>query len=120
MIDWSPPDRHEDWIVQINLLVSFLFPDDPLFPDETDSKEDVDCQVDHLGVDQWDRQVPVAGHLCQSLPEVGQSAQEVREARGVGDELLPFCRVENLYRPFYRDPPPTDTELVVSLTLTSP
>ena len=79
MIDWSPPDRHEDWIVQINLLVSFLFPDDPLFPDETDSKEDVDCQVDHLAVwkcegelsrvrpdlcvDQGDRQVPVAGHL---------------------------------------------------------
>ena len=120
MIDWSPPDRHEDWIVQINLLVSFLFPDDPLFPYETDSKEDVDCQVDHLRVDQRDRQVPVAGHLRQSLPEVGQSAQEVREARGVGDELLPFCRVENLYRPFYRDPPPTDTELVVSLTLTSP
>ena len=100
MIDWSPPDRHEDWIVQINLLVSFLFPDDPLFPYETDSKEDVDSQVDDLGVDQWDRQVPVAGHLRQSLPEVGQSAQEVREARGVGDEPLGLRGVENLNGPF--------------------
>ena len=156
MIDWSPPDRHEDWIVEINLLVSFLFPDDPLFPDQTDSKEDIDCQVYDLkfsfglellntiyyimssgmsmtfsviilvkhimnvidvifplfialidlGVDQGDRQVPIAGHLGQALPEVGQSAEEVREARGVGDELLPLCRVENLYRPLDWDPPP--------------
>ena len=70
MIDWGPPDRHEDWIVEINLLVSFLFPNDPLFSDQTDSKEDVDGQVDDLGVDQGHRQVAVARHLGETLPEV--------------------------------------------------
>ena len=30
----------------------------------------------------------------------------MREARGVRDELLPFCRIENLYGPFERYPPP--------------
>ena len=70
MIDWSPPDRHEDWIVQVDLLVSLLFPDDPLFPHQTDGEEDVDRQVNHLGVDQRDRQVPVAGNLGQAFPEV--------------------------------------------------
>ena len=44
-------DRHEYWIVDVQLLL-FLY--DGLLSDERDKEVDVDRQGDHLGVDQGD------------------------------------------------------------------
>ena len=69
-------------------------------------EEDIDGEMDDLGVDEGHGEVSVAGHLRQPAPEVRESAHEVGEAGLVRDELLPLGRVQHLDSPLDRDPPP--------------
>ena len=65
----NEPDCHEYRIVEVDLLVALLLPDDPLLAHEADGEKHVDGEVDHLGVDQGHGQVAVAGHVSQPSPE---------------------------------------------------
>ena len=73
----NEPDCHEDWIVEVDLLVALLLPDDPLLSHEADGEKHVDGEVDHLGVDQGHGQVAVTSHVSQPPPEVTEPAHDV-------------------------------------------
>ena len=107
----NSPYCHKYWVVEIDFLVALLLPDDPLLAHKADGEEDVDGEVDHLGVDQGHGEVAIAGHISQAPAEVGEAAHDVRVARLVGDESLPLGRVQHLNRPLDRNPPPTAVHL---------
>ena len=67
----------EEGKYHINFLVPRLPPDDPLVGQERDGEEDVDGQVDDLGVDQRDLALVVSRHVRQLLLPVCQSLQQV-------------------------------------------
>ena len=70
-------EGNEEGKYHINFLVARLPPDDPLVGQERDGEEDVDGEVDDLGVDQRHRGVAVGRHVGQLLLPVGQSLQQV-------------------------------------------
>ena len=107
----NEPDCHEYWIVEVDLFVALLLPDDPLLTHEANNEKHVDGEVDHLGVDQGHRQVAIAGHVSQPSPEVTEPAHDVRIARLVGDETLPLGGIQHLDGPLDRYPPPAAVHL---------
>ena len=55
--------------------------------------------MDDLGVDQRHGDVPVGGHLAQTVTEVRQPAHHVAVARGVGDQTVLVSFVQDLHAP---------------------